>query len=450
MSPRDDSRDELARELRDRSHDVGGHPIAFESVRRSARSIQLRRRIAGGAAAVAVLAVGVPAGRAASDTLDLGQQPAGKTTPTTVVTTPDDPTTTGVVSTPPTDSATELTSSPSTSGGTAETSDSLPTQATTAQPSVGGPVDLSSAGAVRGADPAIAFLDGQALTLPGREPLDLGADYSSIAPHKDGWIAIGIDGGGNPRLFFLAADGTVQDSMPSPAYDIAVSAAGDKVLYATTSTSGNRELNVAPTSGSGRTETFPLNATGQITSMGISTGTGTLYFNTGGGRQQAWSYDEAQGAAPLLSFRSLTGVSPDGALAGTVSISDTGSCSQVRERDSTTKRWETCDYALGRFSPDSRSLWATNYYDGLGASEVAILDAETGEVIVSYLRPTGSSLVVQPNAVAWEGASHVLASVYEDGAWRVLRLGLDGTIEITSRAVKADELSNPFVFADQP
>ena len=59
-------KDALTRELQDRSHDIGGHPIGLGDVKQSARRIQRRRRIASGFVAAAVLAVAVPTSIAVS------------------------------------------------------------------------------------------------------------------------------------------------------------------------------------------------------------------------------------------------------------------------------------------------------------------------------------------------------------------------------------------------
>ncbi len=49
-----DEKDLLTRELRERSSDVGGHPIGFDAVRKSARRIQRRRQVLAGAVAAVV------------------------------------------------------------------------------------------------------------------------------------------------------------------------------------------------------------------------------------------------------------------------------------------------------------------------------------------------------------------------------------------------------------
>lgn len=448
MSHLDDNNDELTRELRNHSEDVGGHPIDFDSVRRTARGIQRRRRIAGGVAAAAVLAVVVPAGMAASNSLDLGQQPAGQPTTTVPVTTPDSSATEPTATEEPTPSKPQPTQ---TASGPTQTS-SQPTSSTTptppADPNAGKTVDLTAAGAVRGADPAITYIDEQTLLLPDGESIDLGANYFEIAPHRSGWIALGSD-----RLFFLDADGTVQDSAATTGESLAINADGDYVAYALQ----NGVVKLAPTSDAGETYTFNLDALGPITPAAVGEVNTEnaeplcVVFYNAEGREPEAKLASCHGIVETVApIQNVTGFASDGALAGFVSFSDTGSCSQVRNGDSTrAKRWQTCDFSLDRFSPDGRYVLARSaYFDGLGDSQVTILDAQTGDVVVSYQRPRNSPLFVE--GIAWEDSSHALTTVYEDGAWHILRLDLDGKIEAASSAVKADEVSSPFRFGTTP
>jgi hypothetical protein len=458
MSHLDDNNDELTRELRNRSEDVGGHPIDFDSVRRTAQGIQRRRRIVGGIAAAAVLAVAVPAGMAASSSLDLGQDPAGQPTTTVSVTTPDS-SATEPTATEPTATEEPTPSKPlptQTASGPTQTS-SQPTSSTIptppADPSAGKTVDLTAAGAVRGADPAIAYIDGPTLHVPDAPPLDLGVSYYDFAPHRGGWIALGSDDSGNRRLFFLDADGVVQDSAATTSGGLAVNADGDYVGYALQ----DGVVKLAPTSDVGETYTFNLDAPGPVTPVAVgpvstkyAEPSCVVFYNVDGREREATVADCHGIVDTLRPLIHLTGRALDGSLAGIVSVSDTGSCSQVRNGDSArSKRWETCDFALDRFSPDGRYVLARSaYFDGLGDSQVTILDAQTGNVVVSYQRPRNSALFVE--GIAWEDSSHALTTVYEDGAWHILRLDLDGKIEVASSAVKADEVSSPFRFGTTP
>ena len=87
--------------------------------------------------------------------------------------------------------------------------------------------------------------------------------------------------------------------------------------------------------------------------------------------------------------------------------------------------WETCERTLFRFSPDARHLQASDpYLDGLGLSSIGVVDAETGEPLVTY-RIDGGFIAHQ----IWEDDAHLLAVVSAPDGWSILRLGLDGSHE---------------------
>jgi hypothetical protein len=156
----------------------------------------------------------------------------------------------------------------------------------------------------------------------------------------------------------------------------------------------------------------------------------------------------AHGNVDTLPVRKLAGVSPDGWLAGTVSASDTGSCSAVFD-DDWRQQWRTCDYTLGRFSPDGRYvIGRPAYLDGLGDGVLVVLDARTGEVLADARPAQGGSAFV--NDAVWQPDGTVLAAVWDDG-WTLLRLTPEGEL---TRAL-ADPLPGrpedaPFVLAGTP
>jgi len=131
--------------------------------------------------------------------------------------------------------------------------------------------------------------------------------------------------------------------------------------------------------------------------------------------------------------------------AGMTSASDGGSCSQVLESAGPDAKtlWKTCDHRLLSFSPDGNRLLASAAYaDGAGDTELAVLDAHTGSVMLD-ISATEQAFIYQ---MVWEDDQHVLATVYEQGRWAVLRIGLDGSREYAVEPVEgADEMQSPFV-----
>jgi hypothetical protein len=148
-------------------------------------------------------------------------------------------------------------------------------------------------------------------------------------------------------------------------------------------------------------------------------------------------------ARALPGLRSVTDVDNTGTrAAGVVDVhQDLTTCSAVVEPARGRQTWATCDHRLLAFSPDGSRLLATaSVGDGLGDTELAVLDAATGEVQLD-LR-TADRVVI--GRMVWEDDSHVLATVFQDGRWAVLRIGLDGRREIAVPPVRGPDES-PFV-----
>jgi hypothetical protein len=126
------------------------------------------------------------------------------------------------------------------------------------------------------------------------------------------------------------------------------------------------------------------------------------------------------------------------------SVTDTGSCSDVRS-GSQGSLWSTCDHRLLSFSPDGSHVLASSAYaDGMGDSELAVLDSDTGKVLLD-LRTADQAVLTR---VVWEDDSHVLATVFENNAWAVVRLGLDSSRELAVPPVRdSGDLESPFVLS---
>lgn len=128
-------------------------------------------------------------------------------------------------------------------------------------------------------------------------------------------------------------------------------------------------------------------------------------------------------------------------LAWVASVTDAGSCSQVDE--GSRALWRTCDHRILSFSLDGhRVLAGAAYADGLGDTQLAVLDAATGKVGLD-LKVTDGGAITQ---AVWEDDTHVLAVVYDANRWGVLRVGLDGRRELAvAPAPDSGDLASPFV-----
>lgn len=403
-----DDHDLLTTTLRDRAGDMDGHTLGLDDVKGRARGIQRRRRAVSGAVAAAVLAVAVPVGLNVTD-VDRGQQPLPTNPSPSVVETP--------------------------------------------EPSPSGPVTIDAAAAPRGQDPTMVYLDGRVLHEPGQPDLRLPATYSAVAPYADGWVGISTADG---TTAFLDAEG----NPTQPPYDgatAAVSADGQwlsTVLYAT----GGVDLQLWPTAGAPRNEGYTSNVVSFDGTLDLAgfVGPQTVAYNlTTTGPQGAtvtpyvtdWSSEprELDGLLDVIGASeangTVTGMTELDQPAGTA-------CYAVVDVSTGERAWETCDYALGKFSADGRYVLGTDaYVDGLGGRQVAILDAKSGDVLVEFTTPDGA--LVQD--AVWESRSTVLVPSLQDGGWFLVRLRPDGTVErALDGPVTGYDDSSPWRFAVTP
>jgi hypothetical protein len=373
--------DQLTRELRDRAEQVGGHPVSLEAVRRRASRIRWQRRGAAVATGLAVVAVLVPAGILAGRTLD----------------------------SPPAVNAPSPTQTPHPTGRAFVT---------------------LTADVARGESPATAFFAEGGIHAPASGiSFRTDQELSYLASYDGGWVGSEVDESGAWTTFRYDALGEVVGSYASTG-QVAVSA--DRSLAAFSTPDGQvmvlRSTEPSPvglrTEGTGTYTPVSVNGSdGQCVDPEGAAGSDCEVFYTDGATPRSYA-THAHGNVETLPVRKLAGISPEGWLAGTVSATDTGSCSAVFD-DRWVERWRTCDYTLGRFSADGRYvLGHPAYRDGIGDGMLAILDARTGEVLVDA-RPEPDVYAFVHDAV-WQPDGTVLATVWDTDGWALLRLTPDG------------------------
>lgn len=114
-------------------------------------------------------------------------------------------------------------------------------------------------------------------------------------------------------------------------------------------------------------------------------------------------------------------------IGGITSFSEMGSCSAMMRRQFL--RWTTCDHQLSDIAPDNQHVLGTPAYaDGFGPTTLEVLSTEDGTTTrrFTYARDGHSATYFDE---VWEDAAHVLVVTYQDGAWAVVRLGVDGSME---------------------
>lgn len=168
----------------------------------------------------------------------------------------------------------------------------------------------------------------------------------------------------------------------------------------------------------------------------------TIYVGLSDQTESVWALGPDQEPRRVFEgLRNLAGISPDGLVAGQVSFNDAGSCSEVRNPENATL-WKTCANSLEAFSPDgSYVLAGPAYQDGPGGGQLTILDARTGDVVLDLTTAQGAWVADG----RWEDDGHVVAPVYDNGTWAVLRFALNGSREYaTPTAPDNDTYVSPF------
>ncbi|HET7531531.1 MAG TPA: hypothetical protein VFJ83_00170 [Nocardioidaceae bacterium] len=413
-----DEKDMLTRELRERSTDVGGHPIGFDAVRQSARKIQRRRSIVSGAVAAVVATIAVPAGVAV----------------TSAINDPNDPAKTPTIATSPSPTAT---------------------------PRPDGTFPFTIKGLPRGESPQLNYVvAGERTMVTPEGEVELPEAYSQVVPYRDGWLA--LYGGQNGYENVILDEDMGIESTTLAGEAIAVSADGSRVLTA------QRDFNVR-----GRTVVLDSPATSnyereQITwdapdnswvkPVGYLDEQAVVFQATDEeGRTEVLMGvdDNDPRTVPLEGFLNVSSTSAvNGLVAGQVSYDDKtgrGCYAAMDPRASTTKMvWETCDYEPQAFSPDGRFVVAgAPDSDGLGSPTLTILDARSGDPVVEFSPP--KDVMVAVTQAAWEDDHTVVATVIEGIEMRLVRADVAGNLELAgSVSHTMDDMNLPLWLAETP
>ncbi len=140
----------------------------------------------------------------------------------------------------------------------------------------------------------------------------------------------------------------------------------------------------------------------------------------------------------------LADASEGGLSIGYRSLSDSGSCS-VLLGGGEFQGFKTCDHTLVSFSPDSELILADPaYHDGLGNGVIGMYDLHGKPLWERH--STAKAPSFYPSA-EWEDATHVLAPVFQDGHWAIVRFASDGSMEYAAPPVPGTDVDAPFILA---
>jgi hypothetical protein len=150
------------------------------------------------------------------------------------------------------------------------------------------------------------------------------------------------------------------------------------------------------------------------------------------------------GTEPLLDggYLIVNDISDAGLTIGYRKLDDFGSCSTLLGGGEL-QGFSTCRHTLASFSPDGQLLLADPaYHDGIGNGVIAMYDLEGTRLFVRHNTESAQSFY---SSAEWETTTQVLAPVFQDGRWAVVRFTSDGAMEYAVAPVRGQDVDNPFV-----
>ena len=412
----DDLTTDLGRALRDRSDAMHGTSLALVDVQQKARSIRRRRAGTAVGGAVAALALIVPTAALANHTGHRSE--------------PLPPATQSVTPTP----------SPTPSDG---------------QQPPAGVLDVSDL--PTGAAPQMEYVtDGSTLHQIDGSTVDIPTQYpvSSFAVLTDGshiWLT--RDHNGTTYVEVQDLDGTLHDPVPSagslavnPSHSIAAWVMPDgQVMVWTLGAKADTPLGDPITAGS---ELRMGAVTGDDCALAC-----TVYVNVASpqGGDAPWEPWEVSASRTHVlrdgGYLTVSDISQAGVTIGLTKITDVDSCSKVLGGGEFAG-WSTCKNQLTSFSTEGGLVLATpTYYDGLGPTSIAMYAASGGPRLFERQSDAKHQAFYAQPGPAWEDDKHVLASVFQDGRWALVRIAADGSMEYAVQPVAGGNVANPYVLA---
>jgi len=334
------------------------------------------------------------------------------------------------------------TPTPSPSGSSTPSESASPTA-----PAAPGVLTLD--GLALGAPPAVSYLTvtegGSSLLRPGGDAQPLPRTYDAFAPMGDGLVGTAsVDD--QARSYVLDGDLEEVSQGTNPSGSLAVTPDGAIVGWVTT----EGRPHVVEDGGSQEWDLSVVDEAGSMAALVSDRGT-CLEGSDGSGcvafvnsvEGTSARYTSSHGIVDTVPWVLAVGdASAEGDLLAMTSVSDEGSCWGRFHAWKKQPLWETCDHTLFDFSPSgTRILAGPAYLDGFGQGSATVLD-EDGAVVAEW-HSAGQAALLH---TIWEDDDHVLALVFQDDAWAILRLDVtDGSVELAVEPVPDQAGRTPFV-----
>jgi len=308
---------------------------------------------------------------------------------------------------------------------------------------------LTLDGLALGAPPAVPYLTvtegGSSLLRPGGDAQPLPRAYDAFAPMGDGLVGTAsVDD--QARSYVLDGDLEEVSQGTNPSGSLAVTPDGAIVGWVTT----EGRPHVVEDGGSQEWDLSVVDEAGSMAALVSDRGT-CLEGSDGSGcvafvnsvEGTSARYTSSHGIVDTVPWVLAVGdASAEGDLLAMTSVSDEGSCWGRFQAWKKQPLWETCDHTLFDFSPSgTRILAGPAYLDGFGQGSATVLD-EDGAVVAEWDSAGQAALL----HTIWEDDDHVLALVFQDDTWAILRLDVTyGSVELAVEPVPDQAGRTPFV-----
>jgi hypothetical protein len=405
MSQHDDLTRTLTRELEDRAHAMDGSTLHLADVRGRARSIRRRRTTAAVAGVAAAVAVIVP-------TVSLATHTSGRPEPAPITQTPS-----------PTGTATDDGRHPA--PGVLDVSD-LPT----------------------GAAPGVDFVQNGVFHFHEGGSGAVGTTYSPrlFAALEDGarvWQT--IDDEGNAYIEIQDTDGTFHEPVRS---DFGLAANDEHNTVAWAAPDG-QVMVWAGRATEPRPVGDPIPGGHDVRIAAVLSQDCTefcdLFVNGPAEGAQIWQpYEVTDQGTQVLRDGGLVMVKDEsrGLTIGLSRLEDMSSCSDLYGGGEFAG-FHTCKATLESFAPDASTvLGYPTYYDGLGPTSLSMWNLEGDKLFERRADPDHQATVTDTQ---WEDDTHVIATVFQENTWSLVRIGTDGSMEYAVPPVAGHDGDNPFI-----
>ncbi|MGQ0467623.1 MAG: hypothetical protein ACT4QG_20175 [Sporichthyaceae bacterium] len=283
--------------------------------------------------------------------------------------------------------------------------------------------------------------DGTTTTLPHD-------DYYAAVVWNDRLVATRYDGEVFAFADVIAPNGTVAETLRTTS-SVVVNDAGTTIAWVAT----NGDVMTAWPDGRVKIGEVDLAAAGESVAYSAAAITGgpsckeeeggcVVYLNSGVGKPRTFD-SHGVNDNPLPKVVTYKDVSGKNLVTYVDKVEDTRSCGGLVDlnADEPKPKWITCKNQAAQISPDGTLvIGLPGYYDGLGISEIAVLDAATGEQKSRYATAKDGFV----SQWAWSKDGRLVFDFFQDGMWRLRAMTVDGEVTDIGDRVPGEDADSPF------